>query len=397
VRILYFADIRFPLERANGIQTMATCHALAERGHDVSLVVRPDTHKPARDPFEYYGVTRTPRLTVEYAPASGPSLARRVGYLAFSAGRAAGTTRADIVMTRDLTVASLLLRLPSRPPLVYESHGYSPDVTAALPTLVSTARPPSASKLARLARRESLVWSRAAGYVTITHGLATSLVGRFGARPRLAVVHDGARLPGTTETSPAVSMAAPSEVTVAYSGHLYPWKGVDVLLEALARVPAVRAIVIGGHDKEPDLARLRAHAARLGLEDRITFTGLVPPADVAGCLSKADIFVLSNPASVISSHATSPLKLFEYMAAGKAIVASNLPAIAEILTNDINAVLVEPGDAEALAAGIRTLAADADLRNRLGDAARRDVAEYSWKRRAERLEALFTEVLATAR
>jgi len=123
----------------------------------------------------------------------------------------------------------------------------------------------------------------------------------------------------------------------------------------------------------------------------------VPPADVAGCLSKADIFVLSNPASVISSHATSPLKLFEYMAAGKAIVASNLPAIAEILTNDINAVLVEPGDAEALAAGIRTLAADADLRNRLGDAARRDVAEYSWKRRAERLEALFTEVLATAR
>ena len=123
----------------------------------------------------------------------------------------------------------------------------------------------------------------------------------------------------------------------------------------------------------------------------------MPPADVAGCLSKADIFVLSNPASVISSHATSPLKLFEYMAAGKAIVASNLPAIAEILTNDINAVLVEPGDAEALAAGIRTLAADADLRNRLGDAARRDVAEYSWKRRAERLEALFTEVLATAR
>ena len=62
VRILYFADIRFPLERANGIQTMETCHALAVRGHDVSLVVRPDTHTPARDPFEYYGVARTSRL-----------------------------------------------------------------------------------------------------------------------------------------------------------------------------------------------------------------------------------------------------------------------------------------------------------------------------------------------
>ena len=49
MRILYFADIRFPLERANGIQTMATCHALAVRGHDVTLAVRPDTHSPARD------------------------------------------------------------------------------------------------------------------------------------------------------------------------------------------------------------------------------------------------------------------------------------------------------------------------------------------------------------
>ena len=123
----------------------------------------------------------------------------------------------------------------------------------------------------------------------------------------------------------------------------------------------------------------------------------MPPADVAGRLSKADILVLPNPASAISSHATSPLTLFEYMAAGKAIVASHLPAIAEVLTNDVNAVLVEPGNAAALAAGIRTLAADADLRLRLGDAARRGVAEYSWNRRAERLEALFAEVLATAR
>ena len=62
MRILYFADIRFPLERANGIQTMETCHALAARGHDVTLVVRPDTHSPARDPFEFYGLPPHRRL-----------------------------------------------------------------------------------------------------------------------------------------------------------------------------------------------------------------------------------------------------------------------------------------------------------------------------------------------
>ena len=62
MRILYFADIRFPLERANGIQTMETCHALAERGHAVTLVVKPDTHSPARDPFEFYGLPPHPTL-----------------------------------------------------------------------------------------------------------------------------------------------------------------------------------------------------------------------------------------------------------------------------------------------------------------------------------------------
>ena len=118
MRILYFADIRFPLERANGIQTIETCYALAGRGHSVQLVVRPDTETPARDPLEYYGLPPRKGLTIERAPVSGPAFARRIGYLAFAAGRASGAGRADIVMTRDLTVASLVLHLPSRPPLV---------------------------------------------------------------------------------------------------------------------------------------------------------------------------------------------------------------------------------------------------------------------------------------
>jgi glycosyltransferase involved in cell wall biosynthesis len=404
VKILYFADIRFPLERANGIQTMETCHALARRGHDVHLVVRPDTHTPARDPFEYYDLPATPRLVLERAPVGGPALARRVGYLTCAAKRALGKGRADLVMTRDLAVASLLLRLPSRPPVVYESHGYAPEVASALPALVSTATTPAASKLARLARRESFVWRRADGYVTITSGLASAQNARFGARARVAVVPDGARIPSSGKGRPdtrrvegAGSAGLVAPCTVGYAGHLYAWKGVDVLLEALAQVPGVRCLIAGGHDKEPDLARLQALAARLGVESRVTFTGHLPPSDVPGVLARADILALPNPASAISTHATSPLKLFEYMAAGKAIVASNLPAIREVLTHDVNALLVTPGDPGALAAAIRRLAGDPLLRETLAAAARTVVAEYSWDRRAERLEALFTEVRASIR
>jgi glycosyltransferase involved in cell wall biosynthesis len=404
VKILYFADIRLPLERANGIQTMETCHALAGRGHDVRLVVRPDTHTPSRDPFEYYGLPPTSRLVVERAPARGPQVARRVGYLAFAVARATGGGHSDVVMTRDLAVASLLLRLPGRAPIVYESHGYAPEVSAALPELVSTARPPDRAKLARLGRRESYVWQHADGYVAITRGLAESLTARFGPRARLAVVPDGTRL---TRPQPHPSTLAhpgtPADprtlapCSVAYVGHLYAWKGVDVLLEAIARVPEVRGLIVGGHEQEPDLARLRALAKGLRIEDRVTFTGHLPPPAVAGQLARADIVALPNPASAISTHSTSPLKLFEYMAAGKAIVASRLPALGEVLTDEVNALLVTPGDADALAGGIRRLVNDRALRARLGGAARDTVAEYSWDRRAERLEILFNDVLAPTR
>ena len=386
MRLLYFADIRFPLERANGIQTMETCYALAERGHVVHLVVNPDTHSPARDPFAFYGLSSLKSLIVERANApAGAGILARVGYMSFAFGRAFGKTRADVIMTRDLGVAAALLRVPAgmRAPLVYESHGYAPDVSAALPDLIATAKTPSDAKLRRLAQREEQVWRTAEGYVTITQGLAEDLTRRFGSR-HLAVVPDGMRVPAR---APA---PLPAEPIVGYAGHLYAWKGVDVLLHALALVPGARGLIVGGHEKEPDLERVKALAGSLGIADRVTFTGLVEPAAVPDHLARAMVLVLPNPASAISTHFTSPLKLFEYMAAGRAIVASNLPSIREVLRDNEQALLVAAGDAEALSAAIRRLLEDRPLAERLARAAYAEAPQYAWTRRAERLEALFT-------
>jgi glycosyltransferase involved in cell wall biosynthesis len=396
MRILYFADIRFPLERANGIQTMETCHALACREHDVTLVVRPDSRDPPRDPFEFYGIRPTAQLSIERAPGPRhPILASRVAYLSYALARASGPSHADVILTRDLGVASVLCRLPRamRPPLVYESHGYAPDVASALPDLVATAQAPTTSKIERLTRREARVWRTAEGYVTITRGLASELAARFGSRPRLAVVADGTRVGGPAPCS----IKQPGEpLTVGYAGHLYAWKGVDVLLAALAQVPEVRGFIVGGHDREPDLGRLRQLADRLGLGSRVTFAGLVPPPRVPELLATADILVLPNPASAISTRFTSPLKLFEYMAAGRAIVASDLPAIREVIDQEVHALLVPAGDAIALASAIRRLLADTRLRDSLARAARARVADYTWDRRAQRLEVLLAEVTGTS-
>jgi len=280
-----------------------------------------------------------------------------------------------------------------RPPLVYESHGYAPDVSAALPDLVATATRPAPGKLRRLARREAHVWQRADGYVTITSALRADLEGRYGSRSRIAVVPDGVR----TNRHPATPQPGTGNRVVAYAGHLYAWKGVDVLLEALTRLPTVRGLIVGGHAAEPDLARTKSVAQRLGLTDRVTFTGLVEPARVPVLLSGAAVLVLPNTASAISTRFTSPLKLFEYMAAGRPIVASDLPSMREILRDGTSALLVPPGDAAALADAIDRLLTDPDLSARLARAAFDEVPAYSWARRAERLEALFAEVMAAGR
>jgi glycosyltransferase involved in cell wall biosynthesis len=398
VKLLYLSDIRFPLERANGIQSMETCYALAERGHEVTLIVRPDTHTPPRDPYAFYGLTRIPALRVEVAPVTGPPAARRAGYLTFALGRALGRARQDVIFTRVLALASMALRVPAsmRAPVVYEAHAIAADAAEARPALLTGAEPASPARLRRLAARDKHVWRAADGYVTITAGLARELERRFGPRQKIAVVPDGTRSSSRPE-HPEHRAHAEHPFTLGYAGHLYPWKAADLIVEAVLALPDTRGLIIGGHDREPDLARLTELAKELDVSSRVTFTGPVPPAEVAARLRDADVLILPNRTSAISTEFTSPLKLFEYMASGRPIVASDLPSFREILRDGENALLVEAGNPQALAAAVARVKNEPGLGARLARQAREDVSDFTWARRAERLESLLLEVARAPR
>jgi glycosyltransferase involved in cell wall biosynthesis len=393
VTVLCFADTRFPIERANGVQTMATCHALAVRGHQVTLVVRPDSASVPRDPFAFYGLAPTPSLQVRTIPASGTGRTRRIRFL-LSAARLATASRDQIVFTRDLGLAAWLLQLPkaTRPPIVYESHGLADTVAAEMPALLGKPElAPSATKLHRLARREARVWARASACVAITQALADELVRRFGARPRVFVVPDGARPADGTAPAPRAN----SPFVAAYAGHLYPWKGVDVFVRALALAPGIHGLIVGGHPGEADVERVRRLVGELGLESRVTITGLLPPPDVRARLAQASALVLPNPASAIAERYTSPLKLFEYLTVGRPIVASDLPSIREVLDDRQTALLVAPGDPATLAAALSELDRDPGLARALGAAALTLAPRYTWDARAVRLEAAFEAARAS--
>ncbi|MGE3842489.1 MAG: glycosyltransferase family 4 protein, partial [Vicinamibacterales bacterium] len=271
----------------------------------------------------------------------------------------------------------------------FESHGLAPVVGGSLGSLLSTARSAAQRKQRRLWAREQTVWRRAEGYVAITEILAAELASHFGTRELVRVIVDGVRLEPGRAFAPSDPADAP---TLGYAGHLYPWKGVDTMLHALARLPGARGLIVGGHPNEPDLDRLRHLAEALCLGSRVTFTGLVPPHAVAALLSQASILVLPNRSTAISARYASPLKLFEYLGSSRPLVASDLPAFREVLRDGENALLVPPDDPEALAAAVRRLQSEAGLAERLARTAFEEAPGFSWEARASRLEALFDEV-----
>ena len=388
--ILYLADIRFPMERANGIQTFETCHALASRGLRITLVVRDDTARPRRDPFVFYGLPPVSTLRIERLPVAGPHVCRRAWYLAAAVWAAMRAARRGCVFTRDLGVADAVLSMPRRlrPPLVYESHGFAPVFAKTMPELVSGTPAGGQTKIRRLFRRERRVWLGADGYITTTGVLASEMRDRFGDRPCLTTVSNGVRL-SDDGVMPPPPPAGPT--LVAYAGHLYPWKGVDVLIRALRLVPGVRALIVGGFPGEPDLERVRMLARELEVDERVRFTGQVEPSRVPALLSEATMLVLPTVATESAAY-TSPLKLFEYFAAGRPVVASDLAPVRELVRDGENGLLFSAGDADALAGAIRRLGNDRPLAAALAQTAFAEVERYSWRRRAERLEAFLRDV-----
>jgi len=173
--------------------------------------------------------------------------------------------------------------------------------------------------------------------------------------------------------------------TIGFVGTLKPWHGVDLLLRAFARVHGahsdVRLLIVGDG---PERETLESMVRDLGLHSAVEFTGAVDPADVPQHLARMDVAVAPYPD--LSDFYFSPLKMYEYMAAECAIVASAIGQITDVLEDGENALLYPPGDIDALAQAIERLRGDAPLRRRLTAAARHAVLEsHTWDAVAQRI------------
>jgi glycosyltransferase involved in cell wall biosynthesis len=228
--------------------------------------------------------------------------------------------------------------------------------------------------------------------VVVSKALRDEVVGRGISPDRVLVNPNGVDPdryhPGLDGSPIRARLGLVDRLVIGFVGTFGPWHGAEVLARAVkevaGRLPAAHFLFVGDGSGMP---RVREIVARDGVGDRVTFAGLVPQEEAPAYLAACDILAsphVPNPDG--SPFFGSPTKLFEYMAMGKGIVASDLDQIGEILSHGETAWLVPPGDAAALAAGIVRMGEEPALCARLGAAARETaIRRHTWRAHVERL------------
>ena len=239
-------------------------------------------------------------------------------------------------------------------------------------------------------------FAAASRLIAVSEELARWMTARPGARGRVQVIPnavDPTRFPAAIQPTHRVHDA----FTVGFLGGLRPWHGLALLAEAFAlfhaRRPSSRLLVVGDG---PERADFESALSRHGVRYVTELTGAVAPDRVPGLLASMDAAVA--PYAPQSQFYFSPLKVYEYMAAGLPVVASRVGQVAETIRHGETGLLCPPGDPACMAEALERLAADPTLRARLGtEARRRVVGDHTWSGVAERILLLAAESIEERR
>lgn len=365
MRLLYLSSATLPSTLANSQYVMWMCEGFAQTAQVTLCTMQ--VLKAAREVYDFYGVR--PSFDIRQA---GTAWRPRSFWLGLRYALFIAKYRPDLVYLCEAKLLKFLQFFAPGGTYVYD-----------------TENPPS--ELKNYVRNLNAT----RGIICYNELLKRALV-EVGIRPeKILIAPSGVNLEHylgrSSQEALRLELGLPvSKRIVMYTGHFYAWKGVDTLVRASKLLDSDTEIyLIGG--KEEHTREIRHVVSSIGAVN-VQFVPFQPPERVPKFLQAADVLVLPNATgSENSMFYTSPLKLFQYMAAGRPIVASDLPSIRQILGPD-NAFMVKPDDPGALAQGICQALSGAAEAARRAKLAREQVREYTWEKRAERILKFATDL-----
>jgi glycosyltransferase involved in cell wall biosynthesis len=378
LNIHYFYRMALPDGRAHAIQIARATTAFARCGARVTLYLRAGP-VPLDEGARRLGLEGVPGLTLEplrWRRRARLPLARRLGR-----ARLAASGQPVIYLRQVEYYSRFIARFARRlgVPVIYESHNVKSLIQK------EARGGPGALTVGEIEQMESEILRSASGIV-FTAPLTESL-----AREHYDFTGPTLLAPNASPApAPAGAVGVRRDIDILYVGQLYAWKGFDLLLAAIARLPGRSLTVAGGgalgETVSEELRAARGRAEELGVSDRVRFLGQIPPDAVPALMARARVGVIPLPAdvSVEARTFTAPLKLFEFWASGVPVVASDLPSI-RALVRDGQTGLIVPAEPDSLAKGIDRLLEDPDLARSLAESARREAASYTWEDRASRI------------
>jgi|SRR5215207_3213112 len=363
MKIAAIAGSTIPSDTANSLQVMKACQALVQTGHEVTLFV-PGAKKTSINLQQHYGLQTD--FLIEWLSSSSRRL------FTWDAVRRARARNADVVYTwfPQSAVFAGLHKIPT----LFEVHLQPTGLFGPL----------WHSAFATLPGRKRLV--------SITRALASILERDFQMRlpsDEVVIAPNGvdlerfAFLPDPISARRQIGLReAP---TVMCTGHLYAGRGAELFLGLAKSLPQAQFVWVGGRPEDIQRWRQRAES------DNIVFTGFIPNQELPHYQAAADVLLMpysrsirGSSGSADSAAVASPMKMFEYMAAGGAIVSADLPVIREVL-NERNAIFCKPDEPGDWRLAIESLLGNDLRRTALGQQARRDVEGYTWVARARRI------------
>jgi glycosyltransferase involved in cell wall biosynthesis len=397
LRMLYLSCARIPSEKAHAYQILKMCESFASQGIMVTLLYqkRKNTQLEslAGNIFEHYAIrnlfsmkklfcldnTLLEKLhsgiwfyvtTITYLLAAAMYLIRNRKFI-------------DIIYCRDVfsLVLLALLQPVLKLPVFYEAHTFPHKLTGLHVGCLNKMN----------------------GLIVLTEQLRTVLFKKGVHDSKIAVAHDGVDLRHFQNAhfrgaQVREQMGIPQGSTlIGYVGRFVTMeqeKGIKDLFASLSYLPdyngSIYVAFIGGPMSHvPAYYKL---IEELHLDRKyFRFHDLVPVSEVPAYLAACDIVAMPFPWTPHYAYHMSPLKLFEYMAAEKPILATRLPSVMEVLADGENAVLAEPDNPRELAHGIRRIIEDREFSQRISVRARQDVSNYTWEKRAQKIVCFIVE------